>query len=163
MRLLFSILGGLLTGAVAGAWLGAQYYVRLGPPWGQYGYEFEGMAETAAGAVIGGLVGAALGPAVCLRWPSGTANQPRSRWHPFVVAGGWLVLYAVVVLLTLAVLTPAAALGWDRSTPQERLGRALAAGLLACLAVWPSVRVYRFLARRHERREERPGASTAPR
>lgn len=163
MRLFFGIVGGVLGGVVAGGWLGAQYYIHLGPPWGQYGYEFEGLAETAAGAAIGGLVGAAVGAAVALRLRRDTANEPRTRWHPVAVAAGWLALYAVVVVLVLAVLTPAAALGWDRSTPQERLVRALAAGMLACLVVWTSTKGYRFLARRHARREERPRASTAPR
>ena len=163
MRVFFGIVGGLLVGVVAGGWLGAQYYIHLGPPWGQYGYEFEGFGQTVAGAAIGGLVGAAVGGAAALRWRRDAANDPRTAWHPVTVAGGWLGLYAAVVVLVLAVLTPAAALGWDRSTPQERLMRALAAGLLACLVVWPSARAYRLLARRHQRRQERPRASTAGR
>lgn len=156
MRLCSGVLGGLLVGVVAGAWLGAQYYIHLGPPWGQYGYEFEGVAETASGAAIGGLIGAAVGHVVPLRLRTDAAHEPRTRWHRVTVAGGWLSLYAGVVVAVLAVLTPAAALGWDRSTPQDRLVRALAAGLLACLVVWSSARIYRFLARRHERRGSGP-------
>ena len=163
MPLFFGILGGLLAGAVAGGWLGAQYYIHLGPPWGQYGYEFEGFAETAAGAGIGGVVGAAVGAAVPVWLRRGTASRPGTRWHPVTVACAWLTLYVGVVVLVLAVLTPAAALGWDRSTQQERLVRALTAALLVCFVVWSLVATSRFFARRHERRQERPRASTARR
>jgi hypothetical protein len=56
-----------LVGSVVGSFVGAWWYVTFGPPYGQLGYEFEGMQEVAAGAAIGGFAGAfwgwiALGP-----------------------------------------------------------------------------------------------------
>lgn len=53
--------------SVIGAFVGAWWYETFGPPYGQLGYEFEGLQEIAAGASIGGFAGAfwgwiALGP-----------------------------------------------------------------------------------------------------
>ena len=61
-----ALLAGLLVGAILGGVAGAQYYIHLGPSWGQYGYEFEGIMETFVGGVVGALVGAVV--AVLLRF-----------------------------------------------------------------------------------------------
>jgi gas vesicle protein len=67
VNVVLAALAGLLAGVVVGGVLGAQYYVHLGPPWGQYGYEFEGFLETLVGAGVGALVGAAAATALAIR------------------------------------------------------------------------------------------------
>jgi gas vesicle protein len=67
VNVVLAALGGLLAGLVAGGVVGAQYYVHLGPPWGQYGYEFEGFLETLVGAAVGAVVGTAAATALALR------------------------------------------------------------------------------------------------
>jgi hypothetical protein len=79
MITLVALLAGLVAGAVLGGLVGALYYIYLGPPWGQYGYEFEGVIETLVGGVIGALVGAVA--AVVLRIHLGRegASGPRDE------------------------------------------------------------------------------------
>lgn len=75
-----AVLCGAALGTVVGAWLGKQYYVHLGPPWGQYGYEFEGLWESLVGAALGAVVGAALSAVLVVRRRrAATSPAPRSR------------------------------------------------------------------------------------
>jgi hypothetical protein len=151
MRMLFSILVGLVAGLIVGGWLGAQYYVHMGPAWGQYGYEFEGFVETAVGAAVGGLAGVAAGAARVLRRRRGRGTRQDAVSRPVVVAAGWAVGYVLFVGLVFATLTAASALGWGPSSHDERVARSLAVGLVATLTLWLGTRIHRSVIRRRDR------------
>lgn len=50
-----------VIGAMVGGFFGAQWYIHFGPPWAQYGYEFEGLIETLIGAGVGLFAGGLTG------------------------------------------------------------------------------------------------------
>lgn len=52
LRLLVTVVG-ITLGAVAGFAAGAALYQATGPPWRQFGYEFEGAGHALVGALIG--------------------------------------------------------------------------------------------------------------
>ena len=50
------VLVGLVAGAYLGWHAGTLWYEWTKPPWGQYGYEFEGLSQNLVGALVGALV-----------------------------------------------------------------------------------------------------------
>ena len=50
------VLLALPVGAALGWYGGRLYYEWTAPPWGQYGYEFEGLIESFVGAGLGALL-----------------------------------------------------------------------------------------------------------
>lgn len=136
MRIFFAVLLGLAAGLVLGGFAGAQYYIHFGPSWGQYGYEFEGLVESAVGAVLGGLGGAGAAGFYLLRSrrPGGMATTRPGGLVTLAVA--WLALYVTFVVVVFAVLTLGSGLGWHRATSSDRFAGSLGSALLACLALW---------------------------
>lgn len=136
MRIFFAVVLGLAAGLVLGGFAGAQYYIHFGPSWGQYGYEFQGLVESAVGAVLGGLGGAGAAGFYLLRSrrPGGISTTGRRGLVTLGVA--WLALYVTFVVVVFAVLTLGSSLGWHPTTSSDRFAGSLGSALLACLALW---------------------------
>jgi hypothetical protein len=95
--LVSATLTGIGLGSVVGFLAGAFLYEALGPPWAQFGYEFEGLREALLGGAIGSIVGGVI------------AYRTTARFRRAGSERALLAVAAIVGLLVGAALGQAAA------------------------------------------------------